>query len=342
MTTLTIGDLSSQFRKAMKTMDGKTDAEVKRILLSIIEEYRAKRTINLNDINRIFKVFNDELLSAMARAMGVVTSVPIDVAMMAAYQVNGVALSSILYQQSAVVSAEITKIINDHLQYKHNVNKLALSIYEGYGFNLDEPLKPSVKLPKYMQNPGLDKRVKTTLKKISGMKNGPLKSSYLDALNKAVAGKSQASVERALKVAIEERYRYFARRIARTELFKAHVNVLQRRYMADDKLEYLQVRLSSKHPRKDICDYYAGADLYGLGPGVYPKAACPKPPFHPHCYCMITPRLDLFNVTQVYNEKAGKDFLKDLDPHDAALIAGSKAKAELAKVAGINTGETFG
>jgi hypothetical protein len=342
MTTLTVGDLSSQFRKAMKNMDGKTDTEVKRILLALIEEYRAKRKMNLNDINRIIKTFHDEFISAMARAMGTVTSVPIDAAMMASYQIGGVTLSSILYKHAADVGAEVAKVINDHLMYKHNVNKLALSIYEGYGFNPSEPLKPSVKLPKYMQNAALDKQVKTALAKIGKLNAGPLKASYLDALNKIVNKKSQASVERALKVAIEERYRYFAKRIARTELFKAHVSVLQRRYMSDDKLEYLQVRLSSKHPRRDICDYHAGVDLYGLGAGVYPKAACPKPPFHPHCYCMITPRLDLVGVSAQYDEKASKDYLKTLSPHDAALVAGSKAKAEIAQKAGIEAAETFG
>lgn len=31
------------------------------------------------------------------------------------------------------------------------------------------------------------------------------------------------------------------------------------------------------------CDLHARTDMYGLGAGMYPKAAAPMPPFHPHC-----------------------------------------------------------
>jgi len=51
--------------------------------------------------------------------------------------------------------------------------------------------------------------------------------------------------------------------------------------MEQDRIQYVQIRLSSKHPKTDICDYHAQVDLYGLGPGVYPKADAPKPPLPP-------------------------------------------------------------
>ena len=49
-------------------------------------------------------------------------------------------------------------------------------------------------------------------------------------------------------------------------------------HFQQERIQYVQIRLSSKHPKTDICDYHAKVDLYGLGPGVYPKAEAPKPP----------------------------------------------------------------
>ena len=41
--------------------------------------------------------------------------------------------------------------------------------------------------------------------------------------------------------------------------------------------------LSPRHPRVDICDEHAAADLYGLGQGVYPVDECPWPA-HPNTF----------------------------------------------------------
>jgi len=47
--------------------------------------------------------------------------------------------------------------------------------------------------------------------------------------------------------------------------------------------------LSPSHPRADICDDYATADKYGLGPGGYPMDAIPAFPAHPLCLCYLVP-----------------------------------------------------
>lgn len=48
-------------------------------------------------------------------------------------------------------------------------------------------------------------------------------------------------------------------------------------------------RLASRHPVEDICNMYAKADLWGLGPGIFPKDKCPALPLHPHCLCNLRP-----------------------------------------------------
>lgn len=45
----------------------------------------------------------------------------------------------------------------------------------------------------------------------------------------------------------------------------------------------LRFMLSPRHPRVDICDEHAAADLYGLGQGVYPVDECPWPA-HPNTF----------------------------------------------------------
>jgi hypothetical protein len=77
--------------------------------------------------------------------------------------------------------------------------------------------------------------------------------------------------------------RYFANRIAQTELHRAFTTKQAADLMEDEEVEWVQWRLSVTHPRPDICDLHAHVDRYGLGPGVYPKPLAPLPPAHPHC-----------------------------------------------------------
>lgn len=94
----------------------------------------------------------------------------------------------------------------------------------------------------------------------------------------------------------------------------------------------MQLRLSSKHPKTDICDYHAKIDRYGLGPGVYPKAEAPKPPFHPFCGCRVVPRLSVRpQQPPKFNPKAERAFLNALPAKDARAIAGSVEKLARAK-----------
>ena len=54
----------------------------------------------------------------------------------------------------------------------------------------------------------------------------------------------------------------------------------------DEEAVGLRYCLSPRHPRKDICDTHASADLYGLGAGVYPVDACPWPA-HPNTFSYV-------------------------------------------------------
>ena len=101
--------------------------------------------------------------------------------------------------------------------------------------------------------------------------------------------------------------------------------------MGQERIQYLQIRLSSKHPRVDVCDYHAGVDKYGLGPGVYPKAEAPLPPYHPNCFCLAAPMVALDPKAKPrLDPKAERAFLAGLPPKQAARVAGSRERLQRA------------
>ena len=118
----------------------------------------------------------------------------------------------------------------------------------------------------------------------------------------------------AIYVATQERTRYFAERIARTELARAYHDGVTAQWDNDPDCVAYQWRMSQSHPVTDICDLYAGADLYGMGAGVFPKGKVPELPAHPHCMCYLRPlmsgSLKLKSETPKERiDKGGKEWL---------------------------------
>ena len=197
-------------------------------------------------------------------------------------------------------------------------------MYEGYDFKQD-PLDVAGKLetlPKYLRLE-FDKALAAKLKAPA------LRAAYLQAIREQEKGKGMAALQQVLKTAFYERNRYYANRIARTELHRVYTDRQSQELMSQDRIEYVQLRLSSKHPKPDICDYHARLNAYGLGPGVYPKADAPKPPFHPHCYCLLSPKIDLNpKLKPRFNPNAGQAFLASLPGNEARQVAGSIDKRD--------------
>jgi hypothetical protein len=72
-----------------------------------------------------------------------------------------------------------------------------------------------------------------------------------------------------------------ALRVFRTELNRAHGEAYQAAAFAHLDVIGTRFLLSPNHPRHDICDMHAHANVHGLGPGVYPKSKNPWPA-HPN------------------------------------------------------------
>ena len=142
---------------------------------------------------------------------------------------------------------------------------------------------------------------------------------------------SEKAAEKALQVAIEEKSRYVAERIARTEAARARYDAFLARYGEDDSVVAYQWKLGSRHPAEDICDMYAHADLYGLGAGVFPKDQAPVNPAHPHCLCHYAPvyASELKGKKRSDNvEGRGNAWLKQQPLHIRQAILGVKGEQE--------------
>lgn len=90
-----------------------------------------------------------------------------------------------------------------------------------------------------------------------------------------------------------------AMRLMRTEINRAHGEAYIAGALDHPDAAGVRFLLSPAHPEPDICDLHAAANLYGLGPGVYPsREKCPWPA-HPN--------------TLSYVEVVFKDEISDAD-----------------------------
>ena len=111
-------------------------------------------------------------------------------------------------------------------------------------------------------------------------------AAYNQFVQQALTG-SDEDLQKACWVAVQEKSRYVAERIARTEMARAYADGFLADIEADDDVVAVKWKTGTRHPVFDICDMYAKADMYGLGAGIYPKDKLPKLPAHPHCMCKL-------------------------------------------------------
>jgi hypothetical protein len=164
------------------------------------------------------------------------------------------------------------------------------------------------------------------------LKTAPLKAAYMEAFEGWKKGQGAEVLRRRLEVAVKEKTRFMANRIAQTELARAHQDALAGELMDDATIEVVQVVLSGSHPKADICDLHARADLFGLGPGCYPKTRAPKPTFHAFCRCRLRSRPDL-SERMAHKPRGGeagaqRAFLRAMPIEDAARVMGSRARLQ--------------
>lgn len=141
------------------------------------------------------------------------------------------------------------------------------------------------------------------------------------------AGRLGQSVAEALTTASGNAYSN-ALRLFRTELNRAHGEAYQHGAGSNPDVIGMKFNLSPNHPRYDICDFYAKANLHGLGPGVYPIGQVPWPA-HPNTMSYLTAVFrDEVSAADRNGRQAPLDWLRGLkEPQQEQVLGAAKARA---------------
>ena len=257
-------------------------------------------------------------------------------AMSESWASDDLTLSKRLYRRSSTIKNEVADTIKQALKTNKTVKGLAKSIFDGYGKG---GIIPEASIPKFLHKlsdinisgeatPEAKRKERELLRSVKG-KIARLNTPYVRAAYNEVAAAvddgNEVRLQKAIYTATQEKARYHAERIARTENARAYADGQMNRYFDDEDVVAFQWRLSANHPRYDICDFYANADLYGLGKGVYPKDKFPTLPAHPHCMCHIRPMTELdIDVNKRHNnlEQSGLEYIKSLSKKHQEVLLG--------------------
>ena len=194
-----------------------------------------------------------------------------------------VQLSNMLYRNGKKVSIEAYAVIKQSIKARTTSYDLAMKLYDGYRFKDEAVLDVYEKLPLYMKRfLKSPKNQKEIYSQIAKMKTKPLRAATI-AVTKAAEEMNDKALNKALEVVIEEKSRYYAYRIAASELQRAKSLADAKDMIDDGEIELIKFELSSLHKIYDICDAFANADVYGYGKGIYPKDKFPALGLHPHC-----------------------------------------------------------
>lgn len=309
------------------------DADSRAALVWMLAELRTGRdaeSVVAEALSRFEGAFVAELAAAMAAVTATQWTVNQLREIPLGFDGNPVKLSTRLYAHKRQTSAIVTNVIRQHVRGVQDARKLALTLYEGYGFRRveDEPAQLAKQMPATIRQdaPLLQAYLQTIGRaRVQQLRTPALRAAYLEALDAIEQGAAQKRLDRVLRTAFYERNRYFANRIAQTELHRAQAEQVDAELLAEPEIEYVQFRLSGGKREVDICDIFSRVDRFGLGPGVYPKRLAPKRPIHPFCRCLLVPRIDLTGTKEPKpRPNPDRAFLRGLDEREGRKIMGSE------------------
>lgn len=129
-----------------------------------------------------------------------------------------------------------------------------------------------------------------------------------------------------------------ALRVFRTEINRAHGLAYRAGAERTPGVIGTKFNLSPRHPRPDICDMYASANLYGLGPGVYPHGKSPWPA-HPNTFSFETVVFE-DEVTEAHRQgkQSALDWLGDQPNGIQEQVLDSRGKAAALRAGHLTSG----
>lgn len=258
---------------------------------------------------------------------------------------SGMTLSEKLHGVGVKMRGAIVSTLQEQMRRNKTWTEAARALYDGYGddgqnvYNGGKDIISRQDLPKYLQKvreaTGNDLQALAEQRQAidninrlakNGAPNKALQAAYNELLE-AVRKGNEKAIEKAVEVAVNEKSRYVAERITRTEMARAWADGFIAKMQKDADIVAVKFKLSSRHPVFDICDMYAKADMYGLGAGIYPKDKLPPLPVHPHCLCryveVIEGEVDMQQQRDQVRE-AGDKWLNSLPESRRAQVLGRK------------------
>ena len=234
-------------------------------------------------------------------------------------------LSKMLYKNSDRVARESLELLHQGMKSQSTIVSMSRKLYDGYDYNDKEVLDVKKKLPKYLQRElKRDSVSKEFLKYVDNIKTKPLKTA-LKGIEDKLGDVNKIGLQKALKVALEEKARYYATRIADTESHRARNLSRANEYLNDEELEYVKLQMSQSHKFTDICDYHAELDV-GYGAGIVPKERMIMLPLHPHCHCRYIGHYSKVNKIIVKNPQLST--MQKFSLNEQRQIVGSHAKLQ--------------
>jgi hypothetical protein len=231
------------------------------------------------------------------------------------YMIDSLSLSDKLYKNAQNVAKATQNALNEHLQRGSSIDTIRKSIYDGYNYGDKDILPLKKELPRYL--------VKNDKIEAMKRKTKPLKASYMQLLN----SKNEKAFEKNMKLALYEKSRYYAQRIAETEKARSMALSDAKEFLEDDDIELVRFIMNGRHKITDICDYYANLNV-GYGKGIVPKEQMVTLPLHPHCFCryMRIPSSTKKKYKEVSNPE--KQTINSFDEKEQISILGSREKLQ--------------
>jgi hypothetical protein len=264
---------------------------------------------------------------------------------------DGMKLSARLHGNKETMRMAIISTIQTSINRQDTLNKLSMELYDGYksGKRVIEPAE----LPKYLnQLHQAAKRVaagRTPMKEFdkalaiasanmdkiikrnkAGTPNTNMMITYknlvkeAEAIVKATGKLNTEALDRAAWAAVQEKSRYHADRIARTEDARAWFDGFILETQDDDLVWGYRWVLSNRHKYVpfDQCDVCANMDI-GYGKGVYPKDKVPSIPRHPHCMCSLEiVYFDEIDTSARFNPDGARKYIDSLTEHQREALFG--------------------
>lgn len=262
---------------------------------------------------------------------------------------RGLTLSEKIHGASNTMLNDIITTVRKQIHLNKTVKDTAQALYDGYKSG---HVVRQQELPKYMDeltrwtrrsrenlSEAEVKDLQRAIRKVKYQADdlvddratyNHFRTSLQELMDKLEHG-SEKAAQRALQNAIQEKSRYVAERIARTEGARARYDAFIAQAGEDEDVVAYKWKLGSRHPAEDICDMYANADLYGLGEGVFPKDKVTAQPAHPHCLCHYAPvyEPEIKGKERSYRvEKNGNAWLKNQPLSLRQAILGVKGEKE--------------